>query len=218
LTLADDVLDQVDEHVVEEGMQKDKPLIVTDPDGVRPVLATAQDVGFDHLSFVTAVDWPRDELEDNADWLGFEEEREVEDPEEGDGDDEDEGPTTEMVPVEANGWHLDDVDDGLMEVVYNLYSYDHGEHLAVQVWVPREPEDCTVPTISDLWAGANWHEREVYDLYGVTFEGHPNLKRMFMPEDWEGHPHRKDYDLAEQQYIYREDGIDKVTKDPGEGW
>jgi NADH-quinone oxidoreductase subunit C len=41
---------------------------------------------------------------------------------------------------------------------------------------------------------------------------------MFMPEDWEGHPHRKDYDLAEQQYIYREDGIDKVTKDPGEGW
>jgi NADH-quinone oxidoreductase subunit C len=105
-----------------------------------------------------------------------------------------------------------------MEVVYNLYSYDHGEHLAVQVWVPREVDQCSVPTVSDLWAGANWHEREVFDLYGVTFEGHPDMKRIFMPEDWEGHPHRKDYDLGEQQYIYREDGIDKVTKDAGKGW
>lgn len=213
MSLADDVIDTVQEHVIEEDVQKDKPLLVTDPEGLRDVMAEAQDAGFDHLCFVTAVDWPKDEIEDNAAWLGFTEEREVEDP-----DDEEDEDATETVPVESKGWHLDDVDDGLMEVVYNLYSYDEGDHLAVQVWVPREVDQCSVPTVSDLWAGANWHEREVFDLYGVTFEGHPDMKRIFMPEDWEGHPHRKDYDLGEQQYIYREDGIDKVTKDAGKGW
>lgn len=212
MSLVDEVLDALpDEAIVEEGEQNDTPLIVTDPEHVHDVLETAQGQGFDHLPVLTAVDWPVDELEDNAGWLGFEEQREVEDP----GEDEDD---TETVRVRSKGWTLDEVDDGLMEVVYNLYSYETGDHLCVQVWVPREPEDCRVPTASDLWEGANWHEREVYDLYGVTFEGHPDMKRIFMPEDWEGHPHRKDYDLTEQQYIYREGGVDKVTKDPGKGW
>jgi len=214
LSLADDVAERASEAVIERGQQNDKPLIVTDPDNLKEIMRTAQDVGFDHLACLTAIDWPKDEIEANGEWLGFTEkhEREVEN---------DEGETetetvTEHVP--AKGWELDDVDDGLMEVVYNLYAYEDREHLAVQVFVPREVEDCHVPTISDLWKGADWLEREVYDMYGVTFDDHPDMKRIFMPEDWEGHPHRKDYDLGEQQYIYREDGIDKVTKDAGEGW
>lgn len=211
MSLADEVADALPEAVVERGDQNGTPLIVTDPEHLHELMATAKETGFDHLACLTAVDWPKDELEDNADWLGFEIEREVEDP----GEDEEET-VTEQTP--SKGWELDDVDDGLMEVVYNLYSYEDKEHLCVQVLVPRETEACQVPSVADLWKGANWHEREVYDLYGVTFDGHPDMRRIFMPEDWEGHPHRKDYDVSEQQYIYREGGVDKVTKDPGKGW
>ncbi len=206
MTLAEEVVETLpEETILEQGRQNETPLIVTSPDHVLEILSTAHEHGFDHLACLTAVDWPKDELEDNAGWLGFEAETE---------DEEDEGPTYQP----SKGWDLDDVEDGLMEVVYNLYSYETGDHLALQVWVPREVDACRVPSATGIWDGANWHEREVYDLYGVTFEGHPDLKRMFMPEDWEGHPHRKDYDLAEQQYIYREGGVDKVTTDPGKGW
>lgn len=205
MTLAEDVIDEVpDDTIIERSKQNDKPLIVTTPDHLLTILETAQRRGFDHLACLTSVDWPKDEIEENATWLGFETEPE----------DDDEEPTRRP----SRGWDLDDVEDGLMEVVYNLYSYDEGDHLCVQVWVPRELEDCRVPSAAGLWNGANWHEREVYDLYGVTFDGHPDMKRIFMPEDWEGHPHRKDYDLTEQQYIYREGGVDKVTTDAGKGW
>lgn len=207
MSLADEVQAALpSDAILETGHQNDKPLIVTDPDHVHDVMATAQQTGFDHLACLTAVDWPLDELENNADWLGFETTTETEDGE----------PETERHP--SKGWSLDEVEDGLMEVVYNLYSYDEQDHLAVQVFVPRDLDACQVPSVADLWKGADWLEREVYDLYGVTFENHPDMKRIFMPEDWDGHPHRKDYDLTEQQYIYREGGVDKVTTDAGKGW
>lgn len=116
------------------------------------------------------------------------------------------------------GREIPEEGSGLMEVVYNLYSYEHKEHLAVQVWLPRDTQDCRVASVADIWRTANWHERETYDIYGVTFEGHPNHKRIFMPEDWDGHPGRKDYDISKEQFIYREDGEDRVTTDPGKGW
>ena len=119
----------------------------------------------------------------------------------------------------GEGAHLEGKEDGLVEVAYNLYSYDHKEHLAVQCWAPRDVAACKVPSVADLWPGADWHEREAYDLYGVTFDGHPNLKRIFMPEEWTGHPGRRDYDLGTEQFIYRDGaGEDRVTFDPGKGW
>lgn len=76
------------------------------------------------------------------------------------------------------------------EVVYHLYSLHHGRRLRLKV---RVDEGQAVPSVTGVWETANWHEREVYDMFGVSFEGHPDLRRILMPEDWEGHPLRKDY-------------------------
>ncbi len=80
---------------------------------------------------------------------------------------------------------------GEMEVLYHLYSHRTRQELALKVRVPRD--DPRVPSVTGIWDGANWHERETYDLLGVVFEGHPNLRRIMMTEDWIGHPLRKDY-------------------------
>jgi NADH-quinone oxidoreductase subunit C len=76
------------------------------------------------------------------------------------------------------------------EVVYHIYSLQHRRRLRLKV---RVDEGEAVPTITGVWPTANWHEREVYDMFGVPFEGHPDLRRILMPDDWEGHPLRKDY-------------------------
>ncbi len=76
-------------------------------------------------------------------------------------------------------------------VVYHLLS--PGRQLLLRLKVKLSNEDPHVATLSGVWASANWLEREVWDLYGVVFEGHPDLRRLMMPDDWEGHPLRKDY-------------------------
>ncbi len=79
------------------------------------------------------------------------------------------------------------------EVVYHAYNPKTYDRLRVKTWTGvGEP----VPSVTSVWIGADWPERETYDLFGVTFEGHPNLQRIYMPEDWEGHPLRKDYPVA----------------------
>jgi NADH-quinone oxidoreductase subunit C len=77
--------------------------------------------------------------------------------------------------------------------VYNLYSIPNKDRLRVKA--PITESDCTIDTISTLWNSANWLEREVYDLFGITFTGHPDLRRILMTDDWVGHPLRKDYPL-----------------------
>ncbi len=78
-----------------------------------------------------------------------------------------------------------------LEVLYHLYSHQTHQELALKVRVPRD--DSHVPSVTGVWDGANWHEREAYDLLGITFDGHPNLRRIMMTDDWVGHPLRKDY-------------------------
>lgn len=85
-----------------------------------------------------------------------------------------------------------------MGVAYHLYSTHLGHNLALNVRVPEvKPE---LPTIEQIWKTANWHEREAYDMFGIIFTGHPDLRRILCPDDWEGHPLRKDY---VQQETYR---------------
>jgi len=78
-----------------------------------------------------------------------------------------------------------------MEVVYHLLSYKHGHQFVLKVHVPRE--NASVPTVEGTWGVANWHEREAYDLFGITFTGHSDLRRILLPDDWQGHPLRKDW-------------------------
>ena len=92
----------------------------------------------------------------------------------------------------TNPWRPlpDDVTRQRFEVVVNLLSLTKRERIRVRCQVP---DDLTLPTITDLYAGADAAEREVFDMFGVRFDGHPDLNRILMPEDWEGYPLRKDY-------------------------
>ncbi len=81
-----------------------------------------------------------------------------------------------------------------LAVDYHLYSIDHNLRLRLKVRVPAA--DPHVPSVTGVWPTANWHEREVYDFFGVRFDGHPDLVRILMPEDWQGYPLRKDYPLG----------------------
>ena len=76
-------------------------------------------------------------------------------------------------------------------VVYHLFSLKNKFRLVVKVDV--DESDCTVDTVSSVWRSANWHERETYDMYGIHFNNHPDLRRMYMPEEFEYHPLRKDF-------------------------
>lgn len=78
-----------------------------------------------------------------------------------------------------------------MEVIYNLYSIPFNTHLMLRVVLPRDNPE--VPSVTSVYRTANWHEREAYDLFGIQFTGHPDLRRILLPADWEGYPLRKDY-------------------------
>jgi NADH-quinone oxidoreductase subunit C len=94
------------------------------------------------------------------------------------------------------------------EVVYHLSSVTLNHRLTLKVILPRWKEGLAgnlpdVPTVSDIWATADWHERETYDLCGVTFLDHPDPRRILMAEDWEGHPLRKDYEYPLEYHDIR---------------
>ncbi len=87
-----------------------------------------------------------------------------------------------------------------LEVVYHLQSFTHRHRFTLKVVLPRWKSDVTgelpeVPSVAGLWRTADWHEREVYDLCGIRFVGHPDLTRILLSDDWVGHPLRKDYEF-----------------------
>jgi NADH-quinone oxidoreductase subunit C len=86
------------------------------------------------------------------------------------------------------------------EVVYHLLSVPNRARLRLKVRVAGSAADeGVVPTVQSVWPGAAWPEREVWDMFGIVFAGHPDLRRLLMPEDWEGHPARKDYPVQIQK-------------------
>jgi NADH-quinone oxidoreductase subunit C len=95
--------------------------------------------------------------------------------------------------------------EGRFDVVYCLYSTRHRHRVRVKVIVG---EHQPIPSVTGVWAAANWFEREVYDMFGVNFTGHPDRRRILMPEDWQGYPQRKDYPLEGPGELLMENPID----------
>ena len=96
-----------------------------------------------------------------------------------------------------------------VEVIYHLLSLAHKHSLVLKVVLPRWKEGVAgqlpeIPSVAGVFRGADWHEREVYDLMGVRFPGHPDLRRILCPEDWVGHPLRKDYEMPLEYHGIRE--------------
>ena len=90
--------------------------------------------------------------------------------------------------------------DPRFEVVYHLLSIPHNQRTVLKVQVPEG--DPKVPTVTGVWPTANWHERETWDFYGIVFEGHPDLTRILLPDDWVGWPLRKDSPLGYQEVSF----------------
>lgn len=93
------------------------------------------------------------------------------------------------------------------KVVYWLHNPTSFERIRIVLFVAR---DEALPSVTDLWEGANWYERELWDLFGVHFEDHPDMKRILMPDDWKGHPLRKDYALTEEPVEFKHGVIPKI--------
>ena len=88
-----------------------------------------------------------------------------------------------------------DYNDGKLGVVYHLASMAHKHKIVLKAHCTKDSPH--VRSVAEVWGTANWHEREAYDMYGIVFDGHPDLRRMLLPYDWEGHPLRKDYKVPE---------------------
>ena len=104
-------------------------------------------------------------------------------------------------------------EDPRFEVVYELYSTQKNHRLRLRVPVPES--DPVLATVTTLWKGADWYERYCWDMYGIRFEGHPDLRRLYMYEEFVGHPLRKDYPLRGRQPLVPERPVDEPWRGPG---
>ena len=103
--------------------------------------------------------------------------------------------------VGVNGIHFPEETSRELHAVYSLLSITRNQRIRLEVCVSeKEPH---IPSVVDVWAGANWHERETYDMFGIIFDNHPGLTRILMPDDWSGFPQRKDYPLGGIEIEYK---------------
>ncbi|MDD5369550.1 MAG: NADH-quinone oxidoreductase subunit C [Anaerolineaceae bacterium] len=98
-------------------------------------------------------------------------------------------------------------------VVYKLFSLD-GENQMIGLRVPLSGNAPHIPTIQGIYREANWREREMFDMFGICFDNHPDLRRILMPADWEGHPLRKDYPLGYEEVRFTFNGSDLEKRKP----
>lgn len=97
------------------------------------------------------------------------------------------------------------------EVVYHLLSIKN--RCMIRIKTPVSEADCAIDSVVPIWIGADWHERECFDLFGIRFNGHPNMTRILMPEDWVGHPLRKDYPITGPSHEDEWPGYKQVLED-----
>jgi len=101
----------------------------------------------------------------------------------------------------VNGIHFPEETSRELHAVYSLLSITRNQRIRLEVCVSeKEPH---IPSVVGVWAGANWHERETYDMFGIIFDNHPGLTRILMPDDWSGFPQRKDYPLGGIEIEYK---------------
>ena len=86
-----------------------------------------------------------------------------------------------------------------MVYLFHRFGYDYNENIRIRIKVELEDRDITIDSITPIWSGANWLEREVLDMFGIEFRGHPDPRRILMPEDYKPHPLRKDFDVRNRQ-------------------
>jgi NADH-quinone oxidoreductase subunit C len=103
--------------------------------------------------------------------------------------------------VGVNGIHFPEETSRELHAVYSLLSITRNQRIRLEVCVSEK--DPHIPSVVDVWAGANWHERETYDMFGIVFDNHPGLTRILMPDDWAGFPQRKDYPLGGIEIEYK---------------
>ena len=96
--------------------------------------------------------------------------------------------------VGVNGVHYPTELNRELHAIYSLLSITRNQRIRLEVCV--SDKDPHIPSLVEVWAGTNWHERETYDMFGIIFDNHPGLTRIMMPDDWPGHPQRKDYPLG----------------------
>ncbi len=139
---------------------------------IAQVLRDEDDLDFDSLMCLTGIDW------DGYDESG-------------------KGKSVAILGYDASGKPEtgDRVGEGELGVAYALYSHRHGHKFCLFVRVPRNAPE--VPSVSGVWPTAAWHEREAFDLAGVSFTGHPDLRRILLEDGWVGHPLRKDYQMPD---------------------
>ena len=98
------------------------------------------------------------------------------------------------------------------EVVYHFYSLKHNDRLRIKIPIPMK--DCIADTITPLWKTANWYEREIWDMYGIKFRNHPDLKRILLYEEFNGHPLRKDFPLTGYTEVRYDEEQKRVAYEP----
>jgi NADH-quinone oxidoreductase subunit C len=103
--------------------------------------------------------------------------------------------------VGVNGIHFPEENSRELHAVYTLLSITRNQRIRLEVCVSEK--DPHIPSVVSVWAGANWHERETYDMFGIVFDNHPGLTRILMPDDWSGFPQRKDFPLGGIEIEYK---------------
>ena len=103
--------------------------------------------------------------------------------------------------VGVNGVHFPEETNRELHAIYSLLSITRNQRIRLEVSVSEK--DPHIPSLVEIWAGTNWHERETYDMFGIIFDNHPGLTRILMPDDWSGFPQRKDYPLGGIEIEYK---------------
>mgnify|MGYP000721575013 FL=1 len=103
--------------------------------------------------------------------------------------------------VGVNGVHYPEETNRELHAIYSLLSITRNQRIRLEVSVSEK--DPHIPSLVEIWAGTNWHERETYDMFGIIFDNHPGLTRILMPDDWSGFPQRKDYPLGGIEVEYK---------------